>query len=222
MKKVIYLVNSNKTVLYFFPSTGENKYSGAKLNLSCQTTKRGGYGNRDYIPPIIPCKLLDSFLMAWHSPTNINELLISKGYELDDFYNLFGDIEEGISFILRERAAHKGVSFLFTEEDKKRIKAKIDELNKTLLAKLKELSNLDDELKVFLHTVKKLEEENNKLLESETFNDKKFSANSLKIATLKRENKASIDRRNALFPICEKMKSELSDLEEQLKALESV
>lgn len=222
MKKVIFLVNSNKTVLYFFPSTGENKYSGSKLNLSCQTTKRGGYGNRDYIPPIIPCKLLDSFLMAWHSPTNINSLLIEKGYELEDFYSRFADIDEGISFIVRERATHKGVSFLFTEEDKKRLIMQIAELEPKLLAKLKELADLDNELKVFLHTVKKLEEENSKLLEAENFNDKKFSANSLKIATLKRENKATLDKRNALFNESEKFKEELENLKEGLKLLESV
>lgn len=222
MKKVIYLISTNKTVLYFFPSAGNNKYSGANLNLSCQTTKRGGYGSRDYIPPIIPCKLLDSFLMAWHSPTNINELLISKGYELEDFYNKFSSIEEGISFILRERASHKGVSFLFIEEDKKRAEAKIEELNNILLPQLKELADLDNELKTFLHNVKKLEEENNKLLESETFNDKKFSSNSLKIATLKRENKALLDKRNTLFNNCENLKKELDKLESELKELESV
>lgn len=222
MKKVIYLINENGTVLYFFPSSGKNKYSGNNLNLSCQTTKRGGKGDREYIPQIIPCKLLDSFLMAWHSPANINKILAERGYELENFNEKFSNIEEGLLLILKERATHKGVSFLFTEEDKKKIIAKISELKANFSSKKSELDNLDNELSAELSKIKELEDLNNALLNKEILDSKAFQQNALKIAKIKHSNKTKIDKRNLLFVECEKLEKELNSLEKHLKELESV
>lgn len=220
--KVIFLANSNNSVLYFFPSTGSNKYSGSNLNLSCQLQKRGGKGEREFIPQITPCQLLDSFLMAWYSPTNINSLLISKGYELEDFNDKFSNINEGLLYIVKARAKAKRVAFIFTEEDKKQLIAKISELKADYATKKAELTTLESKLAKVLTQINKLEIANSELLESENFDSKAFSANALKVANLKRDNKALIDNRNALFNEVNSLESELESLEDELNELESV
>lgn len=220
--KVIFLANSNNSVLYFFPSSGSNKYSGSNLNLSCQLQKRGGKGEREFIPQITPCQLLDSFLMAWYSPTNINSLLISKGYELEDFNNKFSNINEGLLYIVKARAKAKRVAFIFTEEDKKQLIAKISELKADYTAKKARLTSLESSLAKVLMQINKLENTNNELLENENFDDKKFSANALKIATLKRDNRELLDNRNKLCEIVSNLENEIESLENELNELESV
>ena len=220
--KVVFLANSNNSVLYFFPSTGSNKYSGSNLNLSCQLQKRGGRGEREFIPQITPCQLLDSFLMAWYSPTNINSLLISKGYELEDFNNKFSNINEGLLYIVKARAKAKRVAFIFTEEDKKQLINKIDELKANFTTKKAEFNKAEGKLGAILVDIKELEKANDELLNAENLDTKTFQQNSLKIAKLKHNNKALIDNRNALFNECETLKSELESLETELKELESV
>lgn len=136
---------------------------------------------------------------------------------LDNFFNATAEIYKA-----KALRRFKFVNSYYADIRKAELTSKISELKADYTAKKARLTSLESSLAKVLMQINKLENANNELLESENFNDKTFSANALKVATLKRDNRELIDNRNKLYEIVNNLESEIENLETELKELESV
>lgn len=224
LDKVVYIKNGS-SFLYFFPKNGKNSYDKLNLNLSKKTEDkvRGSTVARTYIPPIaLGGNLYQGFLSGWMLYEDIGKLLESKGYEVVNYSDEFKNLDDFFLFLIKERAKELGFSAIFKADEITKLTNKISELRLEYATKKADFDKLDSEAEKVNSAVKKLENENNKLLEDETFNDKKFSANSLKIATLKRDNKELLNNCKKLESELKTLESEIESLKNELKELESV
>lgn len=224
LDKVVFIQNGS-SFLYFFPKNGKNSYDKLNLNLSKKTEDktRNGAIARTYIPPIaMGGNLYQGFLSGWLMYEDIGGLLESKGYEVVNYSDEFNSLDDFFLFLIKERAKELGFLAIFKADEIAKLTKKISELKANYKVKYADFNKLDNDAKTVNNAIEKLENENNKLLESEAFNDKKFSANSLKIATLKRDNRELLNNRNSLKSELKELESELKTLESELKELESV
>lgn len=146
-----------------------------------------------------------------------NEVELKEVLNLDDFFNATAEIYKA-----KALKRFKVVNTYYSNIKLANLLSKKEEINNKLADKKEELANLDIELRSVLNEIKNLENTNNNLLNAETLNTKAFQQNSLKIAKIKHSNKTLISYRNAIFAECENLESELSDLEKELKEIESV
>lgn len=224
LEKVVYIRNGS-SFLYFFPKNGKNSYDKLNLNLSKKTEDkvRGSTVARTYIPPIaLGGNLYQGFLNCWMLYEDIEKLLESKGYEVVNYSDEFSSLDDFFLFLIKERAKELGFLALFKADEIAKLTNKISELRLDYANKKADFDKLDNEANTVKTAIEKLEAENNKLLEAENFNDKKFSANSLKIAALKRDNKELLSNRDNLENEVKTIESEIEKLREELKELESV
>lgn len=224
LDKVIYIKNGS-SFLYFFPKNGKNSYDKLNLNLSKKTEDktRNGAVARAYIPPIaLGGNLYQGFLSGWMLYEDIGKLLESKGYEVVNYSDEFNSLDDFFLFLIKERAKELGFLAIFKADEIAKLTNKISELRLEYATKKADFDKLDNEANKVKTAIEKLEAENNKLLEGETFNDKKFSANSLKIATLKRDNKTLLNNCDSLESEIKELESEIEELKKELKELESV
>lgn len=224
LDKVVYIQNGS-SFLYFFPKNGKNSYDKLNLNLSKKTEDkvRGSTVARTYIPPIaLGGNLYQGFLSGWMMYEDIGKLLKSKGYEVVNYSDEFNSLDDFFLFLIKERAKEMGFLAIFKADEIAKLTNKISELRLDYANKKADFDVLDNEANTVKTAIEKLEADNDKLLEAETFNDKKFSANNLKIATLKRENKGLLSSRDNLENEVKTIESEIEKLREELKELESV